>query len=171
MRKKHMRSFLAASLALFLGACGAVSYTPKPDRPFESIPAEFKSGNRVTLKNAQPATEEVSGGHWLVNRHAWTDVAITITQRELTARGMTIADGAPKVLNLCIESANSASGFVKISSEILMHVETGAGYKATFTGKNSSAMAANLERQIDGAMMRVVVAMLSDPAIVKYLTD
>ena len=30
---------------------------------------------------------------------------------------------------------------------------------------------ANLERQIDGAMMRVVVEMLKDPAIVKYLTE
>ena len=166
----RMRPFLLVSSALFLGACGAVSYTPSPDRPFEAIP-EFKSGHQLTLTNAQPATEEVSGGHWLVNRHAWTDVAIAIAQRELTARGMTIAAGAPNVLKLSVDSANTASGWVKISSEIVMNVETGGGYKATYTGKNSAAMAANLERQIDGAMMRVVVEMLKDPAIVKYLTE
>src|SRR5262245_23501655 len=165
-----MRSLLPA-LALFLGACSAVSYTPKPDRPFEPLPAEFKSSHRVTLKNAQPATEEVEGGHWLVNRHAWTDVAITITQREVTARGMTVADGAPKVLQLCLESAKTETGFVMISSEVVMRVETGDGYKATYTGLNSSAMFAAVERQIDGAMMRVVVAMLSDPKIVKYLSE
>ncbi|HEX6811381.1 MAG TPA: hypothetical protein VF384_07150 [Planctomycetota bacterium] len=166
-----MKSLLAAGLALLLGACGAVSYTPKPDRPFEPLPSEFKSSHRVTLENAQPAAEEVEGGHWLVNRHAWTDVAIAITQRELTARGMTVATGAPKALKLCLESAKTESGFVKISSEVVMRVETGDGYKATFTGLNSSAMMANVERQIDGAMMRVVVAMLSDPKIVKYLSE
>ena len=166
----RMRPFLAVSCALFLGACGAVSYTPKPDRPFEAIP-EFKSTNQVTLTNAQPSTEEVDGGHWLVNRNAWTDVAIAIAQRELTARGMTVAAGTRKVLKLSVDSANTASGFVKISSEITMSVETGGGYKATYTGRNSSAMMANRERQIDGAMMRVVVEMLKDPAIVKYLTE
>ena len=166
----RLRPFLAVSFAVLLGACGAVSYTPSPDRPFEAIP-EFRSSHQVTLTNAQPSTEEVAGGHWAVNRHAWTDVAITIAQRELTARGMTVAAGAPKVLKLSVESANTASGWVKISSEIVMSVETGGGYKATYTGRNSSAMAANLERQIDGAMMRVVVEMLKDPAIVKYLSE
>src|SRR5262245_49862354 len=165
-----MRSLLPA-LALLLGACSAVSYTPKPDRPFEPLPAEFKSSHRVTLTNAQPSTEEVEGGHWLVNRHAWTDVAIAITQRELTARGMTVAASAPKALKLGIDSAKTETGWVKISSEIVMNVETGGGYKATYTGRNSAAMAANHERQIDGAMMRVVVEMLKDPAIVKYLTE
>lgn len=164
------RPFLTVSFCLFFGACGAVSYTPKPDRPFEAIP-EFKSSHQVTLMNAQPSTEEVAGGHWLVNRNAWTEVAVAITQRELTARGMTVTAGAPKVLKLSVDSANTASGWVKISSEIVMNVETGGGYKATYTGRNSSAMAANLERQIDGAMMRVVVEMLKDPAIVKYLTE
>jgi len=162
--------FLAVSFCLFLGACGAVSRTPSPDRPFEAIP-EFKSTHQVTLTNAQPSTEEVAGGHWLVNRNAWTDVAIAITQRELTARGMTVAAGAPKVLKLSIDSAKTETGWVMISSEIVMNVETGGGYRATYTGKNSAAMAASPERQIDGAMMRVVVEMLKDPAIVKYLTE
>lgn len=163
-------SILAVSFCVFLGACGAVSYTPSPDRPFEAI-TEFKSTHQVTLANAQPATEEVEGGHWLVNRHAWTDVAIAIAERELRARGMTVTAGAQKVLKLSIDSAKTETGWVKISSEIVMNVETGGGYKATYTGRNSSAMAANHERQIDGAMMRVVVEMLKDPAIVEYLTE
>ena len=94
-----------------------------------------------------------------------------ITNRELTARGITIADGAPKVLQLSVESANTATGWFTASSEIVMRLETGDGYKATYTGKNSSAVMVNHERQIDGAMMRVIVAMLSDPQIVKYLTE
>ena len=53
----------------------------------------------------------------------------------------------------------------------LDEVETGGGYRSTYTGRNGSAMMANAERQIDGAMMRVVVEMLKDPAIVRYLTE
>ncbi|MBL8730233.1 MAG: hypothetical protein JNM25_17575 [Planctomycetes bacterium] len=156
-------------LLLLFGAC-ATSYTPSPDRPFEAITTEFRSTNTVALMNAQPADEEVRSGRWYVNYHAWTDVAVTIARRELVARGMTVAEGGARQLRLSIESATTETGWVKITSQIVMRVETGDGYAATYTGVNSSSMVANFERQIDGAMMRVVVAMLSDPHIVAYLT-
>ena len=56
------------------------------------------------------------------------------------------------------------------SATITMTAATGNGHSATYTGVNSSAMAANTKRQIDGALMRVVVQLLSDPLIVEYLT-
>lgn len=164
-----MTRLLIAAALLALGAC-ATSYTPDPDRPFEAIAAEFTSAQRVALRNAQPNAEEVRSGPWWIDYHAWTGVAIAITDRELKKRGMTIAGDAGKTLDLAIESATTESGFVKITSTIVMKVTTGGGYTATFTGVNSSAMAANTKRQIDGAMMRVVVQMLSDPQIVEYLT-
>lgn len=160
-------------LTLLLGACASPTpYTPDPGRPFEAIAAEFHSTNTVVLENAQPATGPVESKceHWLIDYSAWTDVAITITQRELTARGMTVGASSARRLKLSVESASTDVGWWTIASEIVMRVETGDGYTATFKGLNSSAFAANPERQIDGAMMRVVVAMLSDPRIVAYLT-
>ena len=163
------RSTLGLVASSLLAAC-ATAYTPDPGRPFEPIKSEFKSSHRVTLRNAQPATEEVTSGPWIINYHAWTDVAITIANRELTNRGMTVADGAGKTLDLAIESAITESGFVKVTSTIVMRATTGDGYSATYTGLNSSAVMANAKRQVDGAMMRVVVELLNDPKIVEYLT-
>lgn len=162
-----MRALLAT--AFCLTAC-ATSYTPSPDRPFEAIAAEFTTSHAVALENAQPPGEEVVSGPWRIDYHAWTDVALVITQRELELRGMHIAADASRRLKLAIEFATTETGWVKITSTIRMRVETGDGYTAVFTGLNSSAMAANTRRQIDGALMRVVVAMLSDPKIVEYLT-
>jgi hypothetical protein len=157
-------------LALLFAAC-ATRYTPSPDRPFEPIAAEFRSTHAIVLENDQPPGEEVVSGPWRIDYRAWTDVAIQITQRELQQRGMTVTADAPRRLKLAIEFATTETGWVKITSEVRLRVETGDGYRAVFTGTNSSAMAANTKRQIDGAMMRVVVAMLGDPKIVAYLTQ
>lgn len=164
-----MKNVTVVACLLILGAC-ATAYTPDPGRPFEAIPNEFTSNHRITLRNAQPATEEVRSGRWYVNYNAWTDVALAITNRELTKRGMTIADGASKTLDLKVTSAVTESGWVTIASTIVMQATTGDGYTATYTGVNSSSMMANFERQVDGAMMRVVVQLLSDARIVEYLT-
>ncbi|HEX5054513.1 MAG TPA: hypothetical protein VFZ65_22225 [Planctomycetota bacterium] len=164
-----MRTLPVLAISMLLGACGATRYTPNADRPFEPIP-EFTSTNQVTLRNAEPSTEEVDTGHWLVDRNAWTKVAIEIAARELKQRGMTVVDGAPKVLDMAIVTCTTESGWVKITTQVVMRVKTGDGYEATYTGVNSSAMAANVRRQVDGAMMRVVVEMLKDPKIVAWLT-
>lgn len=164
-----MRTLSVCSLLLLLTAC-ATSYTPSPDRPFEALAVEFRSTNAVALVNAQPQTEEVVSGPWRIDYHAWTDVAIAIAKRELEARGMQVTDDAPRRLQLKVEHATTETGWIKITSEVRMQVETGDGAVHTFTGTNSAAMAANTKRQIDGAMMRVVVAMLGDAAIVAYLT-
>jgi hypothetical protein len=156
-----MRLFLpvaALVTILMLGACASPTpYTPDPARPFEKIAAEFHATGAVALVKA-PATAAApsQSGRWLIDYQAWTGVAITICERELTARGMTSDPGAQRQLKLSIEAADTVAG---------------DGYTAVFTGRNSSAMMAAPERQIDGAMMRVVVAMLSDARIVAYLTQ
>lgn len=152
-----------------LTAC-KVSYTPSPDRPFEPIAKEFTSNQRVTLRNAQPKSEPETSGPWKIDYHAWTDVAIQIAERELKKRGVTIAPDAPKTIDLAVQFATTETGWVKITSTITMTATAGNGYTATYTGVNSSTMAADTKRQIDGAMMRVVVQLLSDPLVVDYLT-
>lgn len=153
----------------FLGAC-ASPYTPNPDRPFEPIP-EFTSSASLSIVNAQGDEEEHDIGHVLANYRKWTDVAIQIAERELVQRGMSMDPGAARTLRLAVTSASHRTGFVMIRTDIEMEAETGDGYKAKYTGANSSAMVANVPRQIDGAMMRVVVEMLKDPRIVSYLSQ
>ena len=112
------------------------------------------------------------GAHtYYANLNAWTGVAIDIAARELAKRGMQIAKkDAPKTLTLSVQSAQSKAGWGNVGSKIVMRAETSDGYTATYTGHNSSGFAAILDRQIDGAMMRVVVEMLKDPKIVAFIT-
>lgn len=162
------RSLVLALAALVLQAC-ATPYTPNPNRPFEPIP-EFTSSQTVELVNAQTSTEEHDiGASILANYHAWTDVAIEIARRELETRGASFAPDAPRRLELSIIDVDYEVGWIKIRTTIRMEARTGDGYVGTYTGVNSSAMAAIPKRQIDGAMMRVVVELLKDPAIVAYL--
>ncbi len=153
-----------------LASC-TTPYIPGPDRPFEPI-TEFTASGTVALINAQPETEEQKfGGGMSANYNAWTDVAIEITARELSARGLSIESDAERSLQLSVKEARYRTGWVKISTEIDMDVVTGDGYRASYTSRNSSAMMAVPKRQVDGAMMRVVVELLNDPKIVEYLTQ
>ena len=105
------------------------------------------------------------------NYNAWTDVAIIIAERELTKRGMHVVKDAKKMLTMSIVSAHTEVGWANIATRIVMDVKTSDGYSATFTGINSSGFVAMLPRQVDGALMRVVVQMLKDQRIVSFLTN
>lgn len=144
-------------------------YTPSPDRPFEPIP-EFTSQASLSLANVQAdESQHKIGGPFLANYKEWTDVAIQIADRELAARGMQIGPGGSRNLELSVTKARYRVGWVKITTDIELSVKAGNGYTATYTGVNSSVLAAAPKRQIDGAMMRVVVEMLKDPELVAYL--
>jgi uncharacterized lipoprotein YajG len=156
-------------LALALGGC-ASPYTPSPDRPLEPI-TEFTSQQMLSIVNAQESTADVTSGPFVANRRAWTDVAIQIAERELKARGVRIAPSAQRSLRLAVTDFRYNVGFVTLETSIDMRVDTGGGYTATYSGKNSAVMAANPRQLVDGAMMRVVAEMLKDPNVVRYLTQ
>jgi len=161
-----------AILLLLVAIVGCKSpYTPNPDRPFEPIP-EFTSQASLSLVNVQEDTSQHPiGRSFLANYKEWTDVAIQIADRELSKRGMQIGSDASRSLELSVTKARYRVGFVKITTDIEMSVKAGNGYTATYTGVNTAVLAAVPKRQVDGAMMRVVVEMLKDPEIVAYLTQ
>jgi hypothetical protein len=167
---KIVKLFLIGFSLLCLSGCGGVYYQPSTSQPFEEI-REFSSKNSATLINGQPSTEKVFfAGQRYANLNAWTDVAISIAERELTKRGLSVVKDAPKSLTMSIESAKVESGWVMITSQIVMRVKTSDGYSATYTGEDRSGMVGNLFRQMDTALMRVVVNMLNDPQIISFLT-
>ncbi len=147
-----------------------IPYTPSPNHRFEPIP-EFTSQHSLSIVNAQESTNEINIGDILANRKAWTGVAIQITERELKARGIRIDPGASRSLRLAITAGRHSVGMVSSETQIDMRVETGDGYSATYTGKNGSVLVYMPYRRMDGLMMRVVVEMLKDPKIVRYLTQ
>jgi len=149
----------------------ASPYTPNADTAFDPI-IEFQSAYTVSIVNAQESVEPLHiGGKMIANLSEWTDVAIQITERELAARDMVIDAAASRSLSLALTEVNYRVGWVKISTQMILEAETGDGYKGTYTGLNSSVMMAVPKRQVDGALMRVVVDMLNDQKIIDYLKN
>ena len=150
---------------------------PSAERQFEPIP-EFSSKNSVALLNAQPSSQEIEFTKqgvftWVANLKEWTGVAINIAQRQLTQRGLQTSEGSSRKLNLSVVSVKTETDFLasSVETKVLLRVETAAGYVAEYTGSSKTYVLLNMERQIDYALMNTVVALLSDPKIVGYLTN
>ena len=165
-----------AAISCVLAAAGCThAYTPNASSRMEAISPEFTATGEIALKNAQPSDQAVvfmrnMGSKFATSLRACTDVAITIARRELAARGMHSSDGAGKTLSLSVDSLETQVGAVKIQTQLVLHVTTGDGYSTKYVAENDSQMMANIPRQCNGAIMRGVKAMLSDPKIVEYLT-
>jgi hypothetical protein len=134
---------------------------------------EFSSKNAITLENAQDATKEVlfastMGHDNFANLSAWTATAIEITQRELSMRGMHVADNQSKKLKLSVNTVKGSFRPLSMRVILTLSAETGDGYVGTYTGNNQSP--ANINRAADGAVMRAVAEMLRDSKIVDFLT-
>ena len=172
---KLARTVCALFLFALVSACGTVSYTPSPDtNKFEPIP-EFRSENAIRLYNDQPSRAEVvvydtPGIDMVGNLHEWTDVAIVIATRELTRRGFTISEDAPRSLGIKVASSETIAGFTTIDTTLEIHTRLDDGKKARHIGLNTAVLATIIRRHIDGALMRGVASMLRDPEIVAYLT-
>jgi hypothetical protein len=166
--------WLLSILLILLVTLGCTHhYVPEPDTFKLDDIHEFSSKNSISLENAQFATEEVlyastMGHDEYANLPAWTDTAIAITQRELSKRGMHVADNQSKKLKLSVNSVKGTFRPLSIRVIMTLSAETGDGYVGTYTGNNQSP--ANLYRAADGAVMRAVAEMLRDGKIVEYLT-
>ena len=167
-------------LGLFVVAIAACStrqvFVPGLHPSIEAI-GEFTTSNSICLKNGQPATDEVLFHNLdfrlqgYASLHAWTGSAISLLERELRKRGMTVSDGASKCLTLRITSVQSSTFAAGEKITLKLHVESSNGYSADYQPENSTQFLRNVQRQIDGVVMRGVVAMLNDPNIVEFLSE
>jgi 6,7-dimethyl-8-ribityllumazine synthase len=168
-----IKALMLFSIGLVLAGCNHV-YKPKPSVRLEQIPS-FTGSGEVALVNGQASKDDfvmqkAMGSTMSTDLHACTDVAITITQRELEKHGFHIAPGAAKTLAISVISLTTQTGAVKIETESVVHVVAGNGYSTKYVARNNSTMMANIQRQADGAIMRGVKEMLSDSKIIEYLT-
>ena len=162
------------TFCIILTSC-TLTYQPRPDT-FKIEPiTEFSSPVTISIINVQP--DNVDRIHLTTDlgstisgsMKSWTDTAIAITNRELTARGATLLDNAPRKLELAVISIEGETSFSAFRYKTQLKVKTGSGYEATYIGDNQSP--ATVYRAADGAVMRAVSAMLKDPVIVKYITS
>lgn len=160
------------SVSILLSAC---SFTYTPDiahYPFEPI-QEFKSNNTVTLINTEKNTGEAvfftdAGRSWSSNKHDWAEAIVKMTARELTHRGMKVKDGADHKLEMNIDSYKITTGGWGFRAYLSVNVTTGDGSQKRIAVDGDGG---RVENAMDHAMMKLVSAMLTDPVIVKYLTN
>jgi hypothetical protein len=141
----------------------------------EPLEKEFTASGGIELKNGQHSEEKIvfmhnMGTSFATNLHEVTASAIQTAARELQKRGMQVTTGAPKSLTLSVNSVDTEVGMVKIETQLVLEVTAGNGYSTQYVARNNAVMAAHIPRQVDGAVMRGIKAMLEDPKIVDYLT-
>ena len=168
------RIFIIA-ISLLLAGCGFTHhYTPRPTTyDFPPIP-EFESSNDVTLVNTQDSIAPVFFGNagigheWYGNLKEWTDVAISIANREISNRGVNIHEGSAKRLELSIVSIKSTTGGWGFRCYVDLKVTTSDGYERVFQGQGPSAL---INKAADAGVMYAVAEMLKDRKIVEFLTN
>lgn len=168
---KYAVAFMMGIAILCTGGCGGTSYYQPNAYPVGGIKA-FSAKGSIALINGQPSGEPVPFASTLhANLNAWTDVAVGMTENELSQRGLTVSKDAKKSLTLSITSAKTTLPFMRVSSQIEMYVRSSGGYTATYTGKDWSVMSGDPKQQMDIALARVVAEMLNDPEIISFLSD
>ncbi|MBU2628783.1 MAG: hypothetical protein KKE61_09205, partial [Proteobacteria bacterium] len=157
---------------LFVSGCTHM-HTPKMSRfDMVKIP-EFSTQKSVSLINGQSDTEQVlfaqnMGHKFYADLNKWTDIAISITDRELTKRGGKVSNSAEKSMTLAVLSTKVTTGGWGFRGYLHLHVKTGNDYEKTFEVEVPSGY---LYNAADGALARAVVFMLSDANIISYLCE
>ena len=177
MTRLIFKGVVLAAVLLSLSSTGCRHhYIPDLDRiPTEEFPP-YQSSNSVSLLNGHPPITEESILFTRVTRvygnlFDMTEAAIQVGTRELRRREMVISPDSSRSLTLSINEVEFGGTSSTVHTNVSMHVESGSGSSQVFVGKNWSVLVGSLDRQIDGAIMRAVVAMLSDPEIISYLTS
>ena len=160
-------------IGAFLSGCSHYE-TPAFTELSEPI-KEFKSTQSIAVVNGQPSTEETeylsNGIHsWYANLNKWTDVAVDVTKKELSKRGMSVTSSSGKKLTLAFISCNSDMGMWSAGNSLMMTVSTSDGYKNQYTSTASIAWVPKMQDHIDYLASNCVVQMLNDPKIIAFLT-
>lgn len=170
MKNRAYNVFLLIWMVVYLTGCITSHYIPNPTVFEFGEKIEFVSKDSITLINDQPFSEDINlFGMVYGNFQKWTDVAIRVTNNELSKRGMTVVDNAKKKLKLSITDVKLKNKVVYVTGLTFLRVETGNGYVSTYVGKAGSGLAAR--RAINRSFIRAIGAMLRDPFIVKYLIE
>lgn len=169
----NIRKSLAAYLLLFLiSGCTSINHHVPNASPIQADSAPvFYSEADISLFNNQSSAEPVlfatNGGHkWYADLQKWTDVAIEISEREISKRGMNVTEHASKKLMLSIVSANTTSGGWAFRSRVVLNVVAGNGYNQYYPGDEGSL---TLDSSANAAFMMAIGAMLNDEKIQDYL--
>jgi hypothetical protein len=171
-RNPVLLSILLVSVVLF-SAC-STTYAPSTGAADPKLLPNMKAGTHVALVNAQPSTEKVlvgdagMGRKVYANLHEWTENAITGIRKSLQKKGVVVDPAAGKSLKVAVTKAQfeEAGGGWAFRATIAFTIETSDGAVSKLYAQDNSWKFLNA---CDGAMDKLPLAALTDPAVVKFL--
>jgi hypothetical protein len=117
----------------------------------------FENGiteSRLTLIATQGSDK------WFADFTVWTSFIVSQLENELKSRGVPVISGSQNAFKVRVESIGLYWGFAAQRCIVLARVEKKDGtWSKTYEGNNASG---NLNRAIDGAVHKTVVAILQD---------
>ncbi len=176
--KSRVKIWTTALAVISLSSCAINHHhTPRPDtNEFDSIAQEFTSNKAISVINYQEDNTEHhyfgSPNQYHANYKTWTDTAKVILERELSARNAAIKASADQSIKLAIVDVQHVGTTNTFATHITLDAKLSNGYEKTYVGVNSvTTWGWNWKRQVDGAVMRAVAELLSDPQVVEFVSE
>jgi uncharacterized lipoprotein YajG len=142
--------------------------------PSEFLKTEFASKSTITLINdygEKPYNVRMGvtdAYTYYGDLKQITEVSVTLLSEELAKRGMIVKTNGDKTIRLKVKNMFIVYHFYVFRATIVLSVEATNGYSREFAETNSSGL---YQRSLDGAISRVIAAVLNDEDIVKYLVQ
>lgn len=173
MKTKFIRNLPLLFLSSLLIGC-ATTYKPNAPVPKLTEIPDFRAGSRISLINAQPATDKVeisqpgTGYTVYANLHDWTDQAIQALDRTLKKKGVAVASDAGKSLKIAVTKVTlspAASGWT-FRCTVVFTIDAGDGPRFTLGADDTSWKWFNA---CNGAIEKLVLVALHDERVLKAI--
>lgn len=174
MKSKYIRLLTVLLSSLLLTAC-ATTYKPGVSLPkLEAVP-NFPATAKIALINTSQATQQIEisqpGTGYTVNGnlHDWTDSTILALERTLKKKNVVVSKDDKRSLKVAVTKAalsSAASGW-SFRCTVVCTIDTGEGQPFTIGADDTGWKWFNA---CDGAIQKLVLAILNDERVVKVLS-
>jgi hypothetical protein len=161
----------SAALAMLVAGCSVTIGTSPNAYPFPSEEVfGVRSGVTVSVTNFYTAPERVElASRVFCDLQHFTATAVTMVQRELQDKGVTMSSDAEKTIVLKMVYPNWVRGMWSMIGRITLQATLGNGEEITIDAENKTA--GNAPRAFNGAILRVVTALLKNETLAAYLNE
>lgn len=159
-----------------LNGCMSYHTNTKQSSLRSSEMMQFTSSQPIALQNVAPEVGETIIGKWVGwkvygDYHKYTESCVNTLKAEFQRRGIPVAEGGGKSLDLKIISASSRQGAWLFEAKTTLWVKTGGGLERQYEGRQNYGNGYGTTAAIENAMGHCIEQMLNDKDIVDYLRN
>lgn len=164
--------YLSMLAVLLLSGCGTMAFTPTEYPLRAGLIAPMPVAGQVRITNGQPQKGPVivysyGGSKLSSDLHSITEVMVKQTTKEL-ARAAQSRDGAPKTIELKVNSLLSEYSIFHWNSHLSFDAKLGNGEVVSMTVPHTSGV---LAQDLNGCIAESVMKLLNDPRVRAYLAE